>query len=104
MKSQFLDAGPLFEVRAERHFALQHARVRRYSVRHPHVAPDDRVVSHGDASQHTRVTVNYHVVFDDRVARQVQQGAVFCRFEVAALLLVRFDKELGISLKHPVGH
>jgi len=29
MKSLFLDAGPLFEVRAERHFALQHARVRR---------------------------------------------------------------------------
>ena len=83
MKSLFLDAGPLFEVRAERHFALQHARVRRHSVRHPHVTPDDRVMSHGDASQHTRVTVNYHVVFDDRVAREIEQCAVFRRFEVA---------------------
>ena len=29
------------EIGAERHFALQHARVRRHSVRHPHVTPDD---------------------------------------------------------------
>ena len=85
MKSLFLDAGPLFEVRAERHFALQHARVRRYSVRHPHVTPDDRVVSHGDTSQYTRVTVNYHVVFDDRVAREIEQCAAVLKLRAPSV-------------------
>ena len=71
------------EIRAQGDFALQNARVRRHRVRHPDVTPDHRVVPHRDAPQHTRVAVDHHAVFYDRVAGQIQQSAVVGGFEAA---------------------